>query len=130
MESRLELPDEIHTGFGQFRTDFENRATGRRSVRVHVGLNATNALPHMEPACWSIPVRPALEAALLKAGRMPEADQVFREDLQKWPRNGWSLFGLEKSLRLQGREESADSVVRELTEAWKRADTKLVLAHF
>jgi len=87
-------------------------------------------LPYMEPAYWPIPVRPTLGAALIKAGKPAEAEAVFREDVKRWPRNGWGLFGLEQSLRAQGKSDSADIVHREFIEAWKRADTRLNLAWF
>jgi tetratricopeptide (TPR) repeat protein len=93
-------------------------------------VKAEDALPYMEPAYWPIPTRPTLGAALLKAGKAAEAEDVFREDLKRWPRNGWGLFGLEQSLRAQGESESADIVHREFDEAWKRADVKLSLAWF
>jgi len=67
---------------------------------------------------------------LLKAGRPADAERIFREDLKRWPRNGWGLFGLEQSLREQGKMESAASVHTEFEQAWKRADVKLDLAWF
>ncbi|HWQ90289.1 MAG TPA: hypothetical protein VN673_01365 [Clostridia bacterium] len=91
---------------------------------------AEDDLPYMEPAYWPIPVRPALGAALLQAGRLDEAETVFREDLSRFPRNGWGLLGLEQTLRRQGRTESADGVAREFAEAWKGADTPLKVAWF
>lgn len=93
-------------------------------------VKAEDELPYMEPSFWPIPVRPALGAALLQAGRPTEAEQAFREDLQRWPRNGWALFGLEQSLQAQGKTDSAKLVQRELQEAWQRADVKLQLAWY
>jgi tetratricopeptide (TPR) repeat protein len=89
-----------------------------------------DTLPYMEPAFWPIPVRPTLGAALLRAGKAAEAEQTFREDVQRWPRNGWGLLGLEQSLRAQGKTDSADIVQRELAAAWGRADVKLDLAWY
>jgi tetratricopeptide (TPR) repeat protein len=91
---------------------------------------AEDALPYMEPAYWPFPTRHALGAAWLQAGNAARAEQVFREDLKIFPRNGWGLFGLEQSLRAQGRSQLADSVNRQLLETWKRADVKLDLATF
>jgi len=93
-------------------------------------VEAEDALPYMEPAYWPIPVRPTLGAALLKAGRAGEAEQVFRQDVQRWPRNGWGLLGLEQSLRAQGKTDSADIVQREFAAAWERADVKPDLAWY
>jgi tetratricopeptide (TPR) repeat protein len=93
-------------------------------------VTAADAMPYMEPAYWPIPVRPALGAALLRSGQAARAEQVFREDLQQWPRNAWALLGLAQSLRQQGRTQSADLVQREFDAAWQRADVKLTLDWF
>jgi tetratricopeptide (TPR) repeat protein len=98
--------------------------------QLEKAVAAEEALPYMEPAYWTIPTRPALGAALLQAGDATRAEQIFREDLKRWPRNGWSLFGLEQALRSQGKQEGADIVRRQLDSAWKHADTKLDLAWF
>jgi hypothetical protein len=71
-----------------------------------------------------------LGAALLKAGKPMEAEKAFRDDIQRWPRNGWGLLGLEHSLRAQGRADSAEIVHREFVESWQRADVKLDLAWY
>jgi tetratricopeptide (TPR) repeat protein len=91
---------------------------------------AEDALPYMEPCYWPLPARPALGAALLQSGDAAGAEQVFRDDLKRWPRNGWGLFGLEQSLRRQGKTESADLVLREFNAAWNDADAKLRLEWF
>ena len=93
-------------------------------------VQAEADLPYMEPAYWPLPARPTLGAALIRAGKPAQAEAVFREDVQRWPRNGWGLFGLEQSLRAQGKFASADIVHREFDKAWKRADVKLDLAWF
>lgn len=93
-------------------------------------VKAEDEMPYMEPSYWPIPVRPSLGAALLQAGRSADAEVIFREDVQRWPRNGWGLYGLEQSLRAQGKADSADIVQREFNDAWKRADVKLQLAWY
>ncbi len=89
-----------------------------------------DAMPYMEPSYWPLPVRPALGAALLAAGEPSRAESVFREDLARWPRNGWGLLGLEKSLRAQGRAELADLVLHQYQTAWARSDIELKLEWF
>ena len=91
---------------------------------------AEDALPYMEPGYWPFPTRPTLAAAWLQTGEAAKAEQVFREDLSRLPRNGWGLFGLEQSLRAQKKDELAEVVHRQLAESWKRADFKLDLAAF
>jgi tetratricopeptide (TPR) repeat protein len=103
-----------------------------RTMLAHLekAVAAEDALPYMEPSYWPFPVRPTLGAAWLQAGDAVRAEQIFREDLRRWPRNGWSLLGLERSLRRQGRIDSADLVAREFAEAWQRADVRLALEWF
>jgi tetratricopeptide (TPR) repeat protein len=91
---------------------------------------AEDALPYMEPAFWSLPTRQSYGAALLQAGEPARAEEVFRKDLELFPRNGWSLFGLEQALRAQGRTQAAEGVHREWNQAWKHADVLPDLAWF
>jgi len=103
-----------------------------RAMLEHLrqAVAAEEAIPYMEPSFWPIPVRPALGAALLQAGDAAQAEQVFREDLWRWPRNGWGLLGLEQALRAQGKTQQADDVQRQFATAWSNADVKLDLAWF
>ncbi|HET9480144.1 MAG TPA: hypothetical protein VFP98_00170, partial [Candidatus Polarisedimenticolia bacterium] len=82
-------------------------------------------LRYDEPPDWILPVRHALGAALLQAGRHKDAEAVYREDLKRLPANGWSLFGLARSLRMQDRNEEAARVEAEFEKAWAGADTPL-----
>jgi len=91
---------------------------------------AADQLPYDEPPVWFYPVRESLGAALLAAGRATDAERVFREDLEKHPRNARSLFGLQAALAKQGRDAEATLVQDEFDAAWKNADTKLTLEDF
>jgi tetratricopeptide (TPR) repeat protein len=46
-----------------------------------------DALRYNEPPEWYYPVRESLGAALLAAGKPADAEQIFREDLKRNPRN-------------------------------------------
>ena len=83
-----------------------------------------------EPPPWYFPVRQALGAVLLQAGRAREAEQVYREDLQRNPGNGWSLFGLAQSLRAQGKTADAAQAEEHFRTAWARADVTLPASRF
>jgi hypothetical protein len=50
---------------------------------------------------------------------------VYREDLERFPRNGWSLYGLAQSLELQGKTSEAYRVRAMFEAAWMHADVKL-----
>jgi hypothetical protein len=68
---------------------------------LSVAVNAEDALRYDEPPGWILPVRHSLGANLMQAGHFAEAEQVYREDLLRLPENGWSLFGLTRSLKLR-----------------------------
>jgi tetratricopeptide (TPR) repeat protein len=102
-----------------------------RAVKLwQQAVAAADQLPYDEPPVWFYPVRESLGAALLASGRAPDAERIFREDLEKHPRNARSLFGLHAALAKQGRETDAALVHREFEQAWKNADTKLTLEEF
>lgn len=83
---------------------------------------AEDQLPYMEPPYWYYSAKLSLGAALLKAGKAPEAERVFRDDLKEFPNCGWQLFGLQESLRAQGKD--AREVSKQFKKAWSRADVK------
>ncbi len=80
-----------------------------------------------EPPEWFYPVRESLGAALLLSGQAAQAEAVFRTDLEQYPRNPRSLFGLLKSLEAQTNIRDAEWVRREFEAAWKNADGRLEL---
>lgn len=84
-----------------------------------------DALLYGEPPEWTVPVRQDLGAVLLAAGRASDAERVFREDLAKFPANGWSLQGLGRALRSQGKIAEADAVDTEFRQVWSTADVLL-----
>ena len=82
-------------------------------------------LPYTEPPFWYYPTRQSLGAALLANGQLPEAEAVFRRDLELYPHNGWSMFGLAQSLEAQGKSDEADEVRHHFDAAWQFADIEL-----
>jgi len=76
-----------------------------------------DALSYDEPPAWYYPIRESLGAALLRAGRAPEAENVFRADLRRNPKNPWSLAGLVASLEAQKRGDDARRADAEWREA-------------
>jgi tetratricopeptide (TPR) repeat protein len=91
---------------------------------------AEDRLAYNEPADWFVPVRHVLGAALLKVGRVKDAEAVYREDLRRHPDNGWALYGLAQSLRAQGRDNEAAIVQDQFGKAWKNADIVLTSSAF
>jgi tetratricopeptide (TPR) repeat protein len=85
---------------------------------------------YFEPPKWYYPIRESLGSALLKAGKPAEAEAVYREDLKRFPENGWSLFGLATALRAQGKSAEAAVVDQRFSKAWSAADIKLAASRF
>ena len=84
-------------------------------------------LTYMEPPDWPIPVRQLQGSALLALGRAAEAEKAFRDDLRRFPNNGWSLSGLRESRIKQGRERDGETIAlqMQLQQAWQKADVKI-----
>ena len=84
---------------------------------------AQDKLNYTEPPDWYYPVRESLGAALLGSGQAKQAEEVFRDDLRRNPRNPRSLFGLEESLAAQHLDN--EWVRREFEKVWKGAEMSL-----
>ena len=84
-----------------------------------------DALPYTEPPFWYYPTRQSLGAALLASNRLAEAQAVFEADLEQYPMNGWSMFGLAEALRRQGDEAGAAKMTARFETVWRFADVSL-----
>jgi hypothetical protein len=117
----LRVADAMLDGEVRFRAG----QTAEGLQRLRAAVDAEKQLPYDEPPNWIIPVRHALGAALLQVGRVQEAEQVYRDDLARWPGNGWSLYGLSRALKLQNRDAEAAEVSQRFKRAWAQADFEL-----
>ncbi len=82
-------------------------------------------MAYSEPEALPFASRHWLGAVFLEAKRPADAERVYREDLIKHPRNGWSLFGLAQALTAQGKNSEAEKVRVQFEESWARSDTWL-----
>ncbi len=82
-------------------------------------------LPYTEPPFWYYPTRQSLGKALILAGRYADAERVYRRDLDDYPRNGWSMYGLIQSLEAQDKAGEAARVREQFEQVWARADVAL-----
>ena len=85
---------------------------------------------YFEPPKWYYPIRHSLGAALLRKGQHAEAEKVYREDLRRFPENGWSLFGLAQALRAQGKNTEAAEVESRFRRVWSSTDVTLTASRF
>ena len=114
----LGLASEVLAGhIASAKKDFRAAITHmREAVRREDSFN------YGEPPEWTIPVRQEFGVILLQARQGSGAEKIFREDLKRFPDNGWSLHGLEQALRAQGRGAQADEVAAQFQKAWASSD--------
>ncbi len=93
-------------------------------AKLREAVTIEDDLLYMEPPEWILPVRHALGAVLVNAGRHAEAEQVYRDDLKNWPENGWSLKGLATCQAARGASVEAEATEERLAKSWARADIK------
>jgi len=60
-----------------------------------------------------------------RSGQAEEAERAYREDLAKWPDNGWSLYGLSRALEEQGNHKESAKVRKAYERVWAQADAPI-----
>lgn len=103
-------------------------AKGDRPTAIKLLRDAVanqDQLLYNEPADWYYPVRESLGGMLLQSGDAKAAEQVFREDLERNPRNPRSLYGLAEALTRQNRAYEASWIKQQFDTAWQGADVTL-----
>ena len=126
--AKLPVSIAVHALMGEIATRSGKLDEGVTHFRE--ALKIEDAGLYFEPPNWYYPIRESLGAALLKAGRNAEAEAVYRDDLKRFPENGWSLFGLAAALKAQGKTAEAAAVEARFAKAWSGADVKLVASRF
>jgi tetratricopeptide (TPR) repeat protein len=104
---------------------YRRRNIARAVRELKKAIAIEDQLRYMEPPEWMQPVRHTLGAVLLSAGRHEEAEKVYREDLEEWPKNGWSLYGLGRCLRARGAMKEAEIVEGRFRAIWSSADAPI-----
>ena len=92
---------------------------------LNAAVTIEDTLPYDEPPAWHWPARQALGATLLAAGKPAEAEKAYRDELQRNPENGWSLYGLSQALKAQKKNAEAKEVADRYAKAWANADFDL-----
>ncbi len=55
---------------------------------------------------------------------------MYREDLRRFPENGWSLFGLAQALRGKGKQNVAATTEARFRKTWTGTDVTLTASRF
>lgn len=107
---------------------YRSGAFGEAITQFTSAVAKQDSLPYTEPPFWYYPSRQSLGAAMMASGDARGAEAVFRLDLEQYPHNGWSMFGLTQALRAQGKDGQADEVQMHFEKAWQFADVELTAA--
>jgi tetratricopeptide (TPR) repeat protein len=87
-------------------------------------------LAYDEPRDMFFPVTHLLGAELLAGGQAAEAEATYRDDLRRFPNDGWALFGLARALQAQGKTADAAAARSAFERAWRRADVALTASAY
>ena len=122
----LLIADELSLGeIAMAESDFDAAV-----VHFQNAVTAQDALPYTEPPFWYYPTRQSLGQALLAADQAAVAEAVFRRDLEIYPHNGWSMYGLILSLQAQGKSDEAAELEHHFQQVWAQADVELTSSRF
>jgi len=127
-EGKTALSIAVHALSGEIATRRGDLDAGTSHFREAAQIE--DAGLYFEPPKWYYPIRHSLGAALVQAGHHAEAEQVYREDLRRFPENGWSLFGLAQALRAQGKTTEAAAADARFRRAWASTDVTLTASRF
>jgi tetratricopeptide (TPR) repeat protein len=92
---------------------------------LNTAVTVEDTLPYDEPPGWNWPTRLALGNVLLEARKFADAEQAFRDELERNPENGWSLHGLARALKAQGKNAESREAADRFAKAWANADVDL-----
>ena len=113
-------PDIVHTAWavaGARLADAQNNLP--EAIRLYQeAIAVQDKLPYTEPPFWYYPVRQSLGSALLRAGRLDDAEQVFRTSLARTPSNGWALRGLMEVYKQRGDKPALAAASKRFDTTW------------
>ena len=112
-----------HLAMGQIELATNNLDSA--IMHFKMAVETQDELPYREPEFWYYPTRQSLGHALLLNKNFDEAVSVFNQDLEDYPRNGWSYFGLYKAHKALGNAELSDRALEKHNDIWQMSDVKL-----
>ena len=83
-----------------------------------------DSLLYDEPPPWYHPVRQELAAVYLAQSKPSDAARLYREDLEQFKNNGWSLYGLAEALERQCKTAETAKYRAQYEKMWDKADVK------
>jgi tetratricopeptide (TPR) repeat protein len=107
--------------------------SGRASEAIPLlkkAVGMQDSLRYDEPPPWNVTARQSLGVVYLAAGRAGEAEAVYRDDLARYPEEGWSLYGLTQALRAQNKTREAAAAEKRFRLAWAKSDVTLQASRY
>lgn len=88
-------------------------------------IEIEDSLNYNEPPDWFFSVRHYLGDLQLRAEMYKAAESTFKEDLKKFPKNGWALKGLSLAYEGLNNHSMAQQTNNEFKTSWSTADIEL-----
>lgn len=116
--SLLSIADEVLTA-----SIAEKKGNEEQTIsHLKAALALQDSLGSEQSGNWYFPVKEALGDAYLKWGHPQLAMEMYQQDLKQYPKNGWALNGMVRTLRAMGDKKKAALVEKEFKVAWQDAD--------
>lgn len=84
-----------------------------------------DSMSYNEPPDWFFSVRHTLGDVYMSMSAYEKAEQVYRQDLKNFPKNGFAMNGLVWSLIHQYKLDEAKPLQKEIDKIWQYADSPL-----
>ena len=91
----------------------------QKAIQVEDDLN------YNEPPDWFFSVRHHLGTVQIEDGKYTDALQTFKDDLQKFPKNGWALHGMKLAYSRLSDADNEAKINEQLKTVWANADVEL-----
>jgi tetratricopeptide (TPR) repeat protein len=88
-------------------------------------LREEKELGYREPPFYIRPVAESEAAAMMTAGKWPEAEAAFRKALVERPNSGYALYGIAQAKEKTGDSDATAVAYKQFLSAWKTADPNL-----
>ncbi len=94
-------------------------------AKLVTAIETEDQLNYNEPPDWFFSVRHNYAAIALEHKLYSEAEKALREDLTKFPLNGWALSGLKEALKQMGKTREAEEAEKQFEKAWQFSGLKI-----